>query len=165
VLFLNAGDYLYDAHTIEQVFATCDKADVYYGEALFVDAKGGPVGKRSEVTPHRLPTRLSWKDLKYGMVVSHQAFIVRRALANAFDTRYRICADIDWMITCLKHSTCICYTGKIISCFLLGGISKQHQLRGWKERYLILQKHYGVIPNFFHHLWIAVRYLLSGRRY
>jgi len=165
VLFLNAGDYLYDDHTIAHVFAACDQADVYYGEAMFVDALGRPVGLRSEVTPHRLPARLSWKDLKYGMVVSHQAFIVRRALAASFDTRYRICADIDWMITCLKQSQHICYTGQIISCFRMGGISKQHQLKAWKERYRILQQHYGAIPNFFHHLWIAIRYLLSGRRY
>ncbi|MBX5438826.1 MAG: glycosyltransferase [Thermoflavifilum sp.] len=165
VMFLNADDYLYAHNTVEQIFASCQQADAYYGETMFVDAAGHPIGLRSAITPHRLPEQLNWKSLKYGMAVSHQGFVVRRQLAPPFDVQYHICADIDWMIRCLKQCTTICHTQTIISCFAVGGLSKQRQRRAWKERYLILQKHYGILPNFFHHLWIALRYLFSGRRY
>ncbi|SFV28262.1 glycosyltransferase family 2 protein [Thermoflavifilum thermophilum] len=165
VMFLNADDYLYANNTIEQVFTFCSQADAYYGETMFVDVMGNPVGLRSAVTPHRLPEKLNWKSLKYGMTVSHQSFIVRRELAPYFDIRYHVCADIDWMIVCLKRCQTVCHTRIVISCFRTGGLSKQRQRKAWKERYLILQKHYGVLPNFFHHLLIVLRYLFSGRRY
>ncbi|MCL6524920.1 MAG: glycosyltransferase [Thermoflavifilum sp.] len=165
VMFLNAGDYLYDDHTIENVFNTCKYADVYYGDTLFVDEQDRPVGLRSEITPHRLPAALSWKDLKFGMTVSHQSFIVRKVLTPHFDTRYRICADIDWVIVCLKRSQTICSTKAIISCFRTGGLSKQRQKQAWRERYRILKKHYGVLPNIWHHVYIVWRYLFSGKRY
>ena len=36
----------------------------------------------------------------------------------------------------------------------------QHTQKAWKERYLVLQKHYGWLPNLFAHGWILFRRLL-----
>lgn len=162
-LFLNADDVLYAEDTLEMALQSCSGADVIYGEAMLIDEAGREIGLRSEKTPQKVPEKLNWKSLRYGMVVSHQAFIVRRELAPLYDLRYKICADIDWMITCLKNASHICHSHEVISKFRVGGASRQQQKRAWKERFYILQKHYGMVNNFFNHIYVSVRYLLSPK--
>lgn len=163
LLFLNADDMLADDQVISNMLATCIDADVYYGEAMFMDENGADIGLRSTQTPHKVPELLTWKSLKHGMVVSHQAFIIRRSLSPQYDLQYRVCADIDWMIRSLKAAGKICNTRQVVTRFRVGGTSKQHQQRAWKERYKILSRYYGHLPNFAHHLFIAVRYIFSKR--
>jgi glycosyltransferase involved in cell wall biosynthesis len=163
VLFLNADDKLHATDTLQMALSHCKQSDVLYGEALLIEEGGRPLGLRSEQTPHKTPRRLTWKSLRFGMTVSHQAFIVRRTLAVSYDLRYRICADIDWMIRCLKHCQTTCYTGLIISDFRIGGTSTQQRKAGWKERYRILRHHYGWLGNLFSHGYIVLRYLLGSR--
>ncbi len=163
VYFLNADDLLYDEETLSKAFAACGEADVIYGEALFINEKGESLGLRSQCTPHQVPENLNWKSLKYGMVVSHQSFIVRRNIAVEYDLKYRLCADIDWMIRCLKKAQKTCNTHLIIGKFRTGGVSKQQQKKSWKERYRILSRHYGTILNFFNHLFIGFRYLFKKK--
>lgn len=164
VLFLNADDLLYEKNTLEKAFTICSNADVIYGEAIFMNEAGEELGLRSQQTPHKVTENLNWKSLRYGMTVSHQAFIIRRSLVVNYDLKYHICADIDWMIRCLKKCETICNTHLILSKFRIGGTSKQQQKQAWKERYLILQKHYGMLPNFFNHIYIGLRYLF-GKKY
>lgn len=163
VMFLNADDVLYAPDTLEQALSHCHQADALYGEALFVDEQGNPLGLRSEVTPHQTPARLSWKSLRYGMSVSHQAFLIRRSLAPSYDLRYPVCADIDWMITGLKQCRTVCNTGQVICRFRIGGISQNKRRQGWKERFRILNRHYGAVPNTLRHGYIALRYLFSRK--
>lgn len=163
LLFLNADDVLADAAVVSKMFASCAHADVYYGEAMFMDENGVDIGLRSEQTPHKVPEQLTWKSLKHGMVVSHQAYVVRRSLSPLYDLQYKICADIDWMIRTLKASRNICHTQVVVARFRVGGASKQHQQLAWKERYKILSRYYGHIPNFAHHLFIGLRYIFSKR--
>ncbi|MBO9732357.1 MAG: glycosyltransferase [Chitinophaga sp.] len=163
LLFLNADDVLADTDVVSKMFATCAHADVYYGEAMFMDENGVDIGLRSEQTPHKVPEQLTWKSLKHGMVVSHQAYIIRRSLSPLYDLQYKVCADIDWMIRTLKASRNICHTHVVVARFRVGGTSKQHQQLAWKERYKILSRYYGHIPNFAHHLFIGLRYIFSKR--
>lgn len=163
VLFLNADDELFDDQVLEWVFATEADADVYYGDAALIDYQGKIIGLRSTYTPHKVPNHLHWKSLRWGMVVSHQAFIVKRSIAPPYDLQYKICADIDWMIRCLKKSKQICNTHLAISKFRVGGASKQQQKLAWKERFLILQRQYGGFSNLFNHAFIALRYLFSNK--
>ncbi|GAA4318116.1 glycosyltransferase family 2 protein [Compostibacter hankyongensis] len=163
VFFLNADDTFYDAGVLRGMIAACPDADAYYGEVLFVDEQDRELGLRSEQTPQRVPERLSWKSLRTGMVVSHQGFLIRRSLAAAYDLRYKVCADVDWMIRCLKQCRSACNTHLTVTRFRTGGTSKQRQRLAWKERYRILQKHYGVLPNFFTHLFIVARYIFSKK--
>ncbi len=164
VYFLNADDLLYDKETLAKAFGSCrPTVDILYGEAMFIDDNGKQLGLRSENTPHKVPEVLDWKSLRYGMVISHQSFIVRRSLAGEYNLQYRLCADIDWMIRCIRQSTTSCNTHLIISKFRTGGTSKQHQKNSWKERYAVLSKHYGAVPNFFHHVFIAVRYVFNKK--
>lgn len=163
VLFLNADDTLYSADTIEEVFNSCNNADVIYGEAMIVNDKGKELGLRSVKTPHKVPENLTWKSLRFGMVVSHQAFIIRRSLALPYDLQYRVCADIDWIIRCLKQCKSICNSHEIICNFRAGGTSHRNEKLAWKERYRIFNKYYGVANNFMNHILITFRYLIHKR--
>ncbi|MFL9484998.1 glycosyltransferase family 2 protein [Chitinophagaceae bacterium LWZ2-11] len=161
LFFLNADDQFYDNEVLEKMISSFDNADVYYGDVMVTDSDNNDVGLRSEVTPHKVPLELTWKSLKHGMVVSHQAFLVKRSITPLYDTQYKISADIDWMIKVLKSAKRIHNTQLIIAKFKTGGSSTQRQKLAWKERYNIFSKHYGSLTNFFNHLYIAVRYLIK----
>lgn len=163
VLFLNADDVLNASDTLQKAMDGCPGADALYGEAMFVTEDGTPLGFRSGITPHKTPERLNWKSLRYGMTVSHQAFLIRRTLAPEYDLRYPVCADIDWMIRGLKACNKVCNTRQVICRFRVGGISQNKRKQGWKERFQILKKHYGTVPNLAHHGFIAFRYLASRK--
>lgn len=163
ILFLNADDSLYSPDTLKNAFCVCGDADAIYGESMTVDEQGASLGLRSAYTPHRFPDLLNWKSFRFGMTVSHQSFIIRRRLAQSYDLQYRVCADIDWMIRSLKHCRVTCNSRSIISRFRTGGTSKRLQTLAWKERYMILAKHYGVIPNLINHVYIATRYIVSRK--
>ncbi|MDP2188256.1 MAG: glycosyltransferase family 2 protein [Sphingobacteriaceae bacterium] len=154
VLFLNAGDTLADAHVVSEMFATQSEADVYYGHAMVVNLDGKELGLRQPLPP----AHLNWKSLQWGMSVCHQAFVIKRSLALPYDLQYRICADIDWMIRCLKQATVTVHTGGLVCRFLADGLSSTHRKKAWKERYQVLSKHYGWFTNLLNHVYIVLRY-------
>ncbi len=156
--FLNAGDAFYDENTLEKLFNHQEKSDIVYGEAVVVNLQNEIQGYRN----HRAPKHLHSGSLRTGMVVSHQAIFVKRSLSRAYNLAYPLCADIDWMIDCLKKAHSIRNSGLVISRFLEGGISGQKRKKAWKERYIVLEKHYGWFPNLVAHLWIVLRYLIRA---
>lgn len=157
VLFMNAGDRLASPTVVEQVFSNYDDAtDVLYGEVMMVDEDRKPLGTRTEITTRKLPNDLSWKSMKLGMVVCHQAFIPRLALCPFFMDN-NLSADIDWVINILKKSRKNTNCNMVIADFLIGGVSKQRHRQSLKDRYNVLQHHFGVLPNFLNHLWIIIR--------
>ncbi|MFN3528708.1 MAG: glycosyltransferase family 2 protein [Bacteroidia bacterium] len=161
VLFLNAGDEFADDHLVTELFEAYSGADVMYGHALVVDLDGRPMGLRLPYPPEKL----HWKSLQWGMSVCHQAFIIRRELAVEYDLQYRICADIDWMIRSLKDCTYNVYSGQVICRFLADGLSSQHRRSAWKERYRVLNKHYGWFVNLLNHVLIVFRYPFRKKNY
>ncbi|BAV07188.1 Glycosyl transferase family 2 [Filimonas lacunae] len=161
VFFLNADDAFFAPDVLEKMMQAGGNADVIYGDVMVMDGEGKDIGLRSEVTPHQLPAVLTWKSLQYGMVVSHQAFLVKRAVAATYDLQYKIASDIDWMITTLKQAATTVNAGVIVAKFRTGGTSKERQQQAWKERYAILSKHYGAVANFIRHLFIAIRYIIK----
>lgn len=154
VLFLNAGDELYAADTITNVFSLSANADVYYGNTIVVDTAGKELGDR-RLKP---PAQLNWKSLKYGMCVSHQSFIAKRTLCDFYNLDYSISADIDWVINILKQSSKIVYSNNYISKFLEGGISNKSRTKALKERFAIMVNHYGFFQTLWNHLFILLRY-------
>jgi len=168
VIFMNASDTFYENTTLEKVFEKADNADIYYGEAQILEAETlKPLGLRSEITPQKTPMHLTWKSLKLGMVVCHQAFIPRRSLVPLYNLEYKYSADVDWVIACLKNAQKITNTGEIIANFSLGGLTTQKRKTSLKERYEVLKKHYGLIPNLFNHFLIFLRgifFILKRRK-
>jgi glycosyltransferase involved in cell wall biosynthesis len=157
VLFMNAGDEFSNTTVLEQVFSKYDnKTDVLYGEVMMVDENRKPIGTRTEITTRKLPKKLTWKSMKLGMVVCHQAFIPRRELCPKY-IDHNLSADIDWVIKILKKSRKNTNTEIVIADFLIGGVSKQRHRESLNNRYAVLQNHFGVIPNFFNHILITIR--------
>jgi len=157
VWFINAGDVLArPTIVVEMLQVYTAETDILYGEVMMVDEAGTQVGTRSEITPHQLPNDLNWKSLQRGMVVSHQAFLPRRSIAPMYMDS-NLAADIDWVIVCLKRAKKVSHTKLILAHFLLGGTSRQRHQESLKNRYTILQKHYGFVGNLFNHSWIVLR--------
>ncbi len=154
VLFLNAGDELYEKDTLAKIFATSLNADVYYGNTAVVNIQGQVLGDR-RLKP---PTELTWRSLKYGMCVSHQSFIAKRLLCDFYNLDYKIAADIDWVINVLKQSEKTVNTKIYISKFLVGGTSHKRQKSAWLERFRIMVKHYGFFQTIWNHLYIIIRF-------
>lgn len=161
VLFMNAGDVLYASDTIEKVFASARGADVYYGETEIVNEEGKSMGDR-RLKP---PAHLDWKSLRFGMCVSHQSFIPKRALCPPYDLQYKISSDIDWVINILKRSTTTVHTHTYISRFLAGGTSRQKTIKALRERFRLMIKHYGVLTVLGAHVIMAVKLFFYYIRY
>lgn len=158
IWFMNAGDEIYQAHSLESVFTLSKDADIYYGETEYRDLDNNLIGLRSKVTPHHLPQKLTWQSMRYGMVVCHQSFIVKREIAPQYqDKIHPYSADIDWVIECLKNAKQIQSTEKILALYLQGGFSRKHLKKSLSDRFQILKRHFGLIPTILAHVWILLR--------
>ena len=155
VLFMNSGDEIYDAATVENVLTTEPGADIYYGETEMFDETWKSLGQRR----HKSPERLTKASFRYGMSVSHQAIYVRRSIAEPYDLQYKLSADIDWILKALEKARKVVNTHRYVAKYLVGGMSKQKHRESLKERFNIFTKHYGLIPNLLNHGVIAVKLL------
>jgi len=163
VLFMNSGDEIYAPNTVSQVFSSASHADIYYGETEMIDQKGKSLGKRR----HHAPRSFTWKSFKYGMSISHQAIYIKRSITAPYDLRYQLSADIDWILKAAKKARYIVHTHQYVAKYLVGGMSKKRHWQSLKERFQILTKYYGFLPNIFHHGVIAFNlawYYLLHRR-
>lgn len=157
VWFMNAGDVIAEADTVEKMVAAGDaQTDIFFGEVLVVDEAGQALGTRSEISTQRLPEQLNWKSLRRGMVVCHQAFLPRTRITSPYIPN-NLSADIDWVINCLKKSKQNTHTHLILAHYLAGGLSKKRHRQSLLDRYEVLKKHYGFVPNLWNHLLIVLR--------
>lgn len=155
VWFMNAGDEIYDHDTLSYVFKdSTELAEIYYGETLIIDDEANELGMRRLETPEKL----TWKSLKYGMLVSHQSIIVSAKLAFNYNTNYQFSADFDWMVKVLQQAKTVKNTHYILSRFMDGGMTKQNIKAGLKERFKVMRKNYGLIPTLFNHLFMSLRF-------
>jgi glycosyltransferase involved in cell wall biosynthesis len=153
VLFMNSGDELYASDTVEKVFSTATDADIYYGETEMFNEQWQSLGRRR----HQVPEQFNWKSFRYGMSVSHQAIYIRRSLTEPYDLQYQLSSDIDWVIKAAKKAKKIVRVDGYVAKYLVGGMSKKRHRQSLKERFQIFTKHYGLIPNLFSHLVIAIK--------
>lgn len=158
VWFMNAGDEIYDADTLTHIVAAAkDDTDVVYGKACIVNADGVKVSEHHKPTPPNLQR----KHLLNGLVVCHQAIIVRRSVASRYNTDYRICADYNWVIEAVTASRKNVYLDEYVCKFLTEGVSQKQRKRAWKERFRIMCAHFGVLPTLWAHFLIVLKYPFS----
>lgn len=163
VIFMNSGDEFYDYDTVEKVFASAPDADIYYGETEMINEDGESLGQRR----HQAPENFDWKGFKYGMSISHQAIYIRRSLAEWYDRRYKLSADIDWIIRAAKKANKIVNVHQYVARYLVGGMSKAKHRESLAERFDIMRRYYGLIPTIWNHIVIAgnlAAYWLKHRR-
>ena len=169
VWFMNAGDEVFSPDTLSNIFGqiSAHLADIYYGETEFRNLENQYLGLRSEVTPLKLPENLSWASLQMGLVVCHQAVIVRRVIAPKYDLMHRYSADIDWIIKVLRQAEIVCNCKATVAIYLQGGFSRRNLLKSLLDRFSIMRIHYGLWRTVFNHFRIVLRsvfFLLSKRK-
>jgi len=165
VWFLNCGDHLHAADTVEKVASPPvslqkgeqgEMADVFYGETLLVNDARQPAGTMSELSTRHLPAHLHWRDYLNGMLVVHQSFIPRRELVPEY-LLHNLCADYDWCIRILKKSRNTVHTSLILTDYLMGGMSKQHHQQSLRDRFEVMRTHFGLPLTLAAHGWIVLR--------
>lgn len=163
ILYLNAGDYLPSATTLETVAACVGESEelpaVLYGDTDIVDEEGHFLRHR-RLAP---PEQLTWKSFRHGMLVCHQAFYARTDLARTllYHTQYRHSADVDWCIRVMKEAEQrhlpLRNIHAVVACFLVGGDSKKHHRESLCERFSVMRIHYGLLTTLAMHFWFIVR--------
>ncbi|MDR1781142.1 MAG: glycosyltransferase, partial [Tannerella sp.] len=107
------------------------------------------------------PERLDWKSFKMGMLVSHQAFIVKRSIATEYDLQYRFSSDFDWCIRCMKTANRIVNSGLRLVNYQYEGVTTANRKASLKERFAIMCKYYGTFATVILHIWFGFRFLLA----
>lgn len=161
IWYMHADDQIYASDTLERIMATHKDEDFIYGKALLVSESGE---ERSLETrkPHPSAASLTWRSMRQGMAINHQAMLVRRTLAPQYDLQYRYVADFDWLIRVLKQAQTVRDTGFYWCRFAEGGISTQHRNASLKERFRILKHHFGLVPTLWQHVLITFKALKRG---
>lgn len=162
VIFLNAGDKFHSPDTLEQYArATSEDVDIVYGDTVLVDNLGTEVGPRHLSAPERLDA----DSFRRGMLVCHQAFMVRRELAPDYDLQYRFSADYDWCVKCLRQTTAdrARRLGVTID-YLTDGLTDKNKLTSLGERFRIMASHYGMASAVARHISFVPRLIMRRLR-
>jgi len=158
--FLNAGDTFHEVDTLEKIANTISTTphglpSILYGETAIVNAERQFLHMRR----HKAPDVLTWKSFQQGMLVCHQAFLVKRTLAEPYNLQYKYSSDFDWCIRMMKKADVISNTHLILIDYLDEGMTTRHHKESLIERLRIMAKHYGWCKTIIMHLWFAIRLL------
>ena len=166
ICFLNAGDFFPNANVLDTIVSRSltgksrqQLPAVIYGDTDIVDNDGNFLRHR-RLAP---PRNLTWRSFRKGMLVCHQAFYARLDIARTvpYDTRYRYSADVDWCIRVMKEAermgTGLAYVDSVVVNYTQEGQTTKHHRDSLKERYRVMQCHYGAFTTALMHAWFAVR--------
>lgn len=163
VIFLNSGDRFHAPDTL-RLYAnaiTAKNPDIIYGDTDIVDINGRRKGPRHLSAP----AMLTVDSFSRGMLICHQAFMVRKAIAPRYDTDYRFSADYDWTIRCIKASR----PGSRINLravtidYLSDGLTDRNKRASLLERFKIMAAHYGMLRAILQHLSFIPRAIRRGK--
>lgn len=164
LVFLNAGDTLHAADTLETIVRSAlPLPGVLYGDTAITDEQGNFLHLRRL----RPPKNLSWKSFRQGMLVCHQAFYALTDIAKnlPYDPRYRYSADVDWCIRVMKEAQKrqlpLVNTQAILADYQEEGQTTIHHRDSLKERFDVMRRHYGLFSTVMMHLWFVVRQLIK----
>lgn len=164
VLFLNAGDRLHSADTLQIIADTAVRHDypgIIYGQTDIVNVDGRKISDRHLLAPDSL----TLQSFANGMVVCHQSFVALTELTQPFDLRYRFSADYDWCIRCLQHSRHNVNARCTIADYLAGGQTSANRRRSLAERFKIMSTYFGTAASAARHVRFLSRHLLNRLRH
>jgi len=125
---LNADDY-YLSGTITKVVETHKKnhADIYHGDIQYIAESG-------ELLSPATPDISKMNEMP---AIFHPTCFVRKSVydkVGMFDTQYKISADYDFLLRCLKQNFSFQYIPDVLTCFRLGGMSSScaSNIEGYK---------------------------------
>lgn len=163
VLFLNAGDSFHSADTLSAYASAIavSNPDIIYGDTDIVDAAGNRLGPRHLSAPEMLTA----DSFSHGMLICHQAFMVRKAIAPCYDTHFRFSADYDWTIRCIKASRAGSRINlhRVAIDYLSDGLTDKNKKASLLERFRIMAAHYGMPTAIGRHLSFIPRMLKRGK--
>lgn len=170
ICFLNAGDFFPNANVLDTIVSISltgksrqQLPAVIYGDTDIVDNDGNFLRHR-RLAP---PRNLTWRSFRKGMLVCHQAFYARLDIARTvpYDTRYRYSADVDWCIRVMKEAermgAGLAYVDSVVVNYTQEGQTTKHHRDSLKERYRVMQCHYGAFTTALMHAWFAVRVVVK----
>lgn len=158
LIFLNAGDAFHAPGTLATIADTIRRAgnpDIVYGQTQLVDADRKFVGMRHLSAPEHL----TFESFRHGMLVCHQAFIVRRDIAEPYDLQYRFSADYEWCLRCLRKAKVCANTHAVLIDYLTDGLTDRNHKASLRERYRIMCRYYGTLPTMLRHIGFLFRHL------
>lgn len=163
LLFLNSGDKFHASDTL-QAYADAIESkspDIIYGDTDIVDMEGKRLGPRHLSAP----AILTVDSLSKGMLICHQAFMVRKDIAPRYDTDYRFSADYDWCIRCIKASRAGDRVNlkRVTIDYLADGMTDHNKKASLLERFKIMAAHYGTMKAVGSHLSFIPRAIKRGK--
>lgn len=157
VLFLNAGDAFHSPHTLKSYArAIADtQPDIIYADTVIVDSS------RKFLRPRHLsaPDFLTVRSFSRGMLICHQAFMVRKEIAPKYDLGYRFSADYDWCLKCIRASR----PGRRVNLrevaidYLDNGLTVRNRPASLWERFRIMKKNFGLVRTLAAHFGFVPR--------
>ena len=149
LIFLNADDTFHDRETVERVMSVSAGEDLIYGrlerwddELDYRDVIGAEVKGRA---------------MLYGMRCHHQTIFCRREAFDRigrFDLTYRIAADYDWAVRAFQRADVSKrYVPVVVATMRRGGVSDVRYLDSVRERWRIVNRHYGRADVMRYALW------------
>jgi len=164
LVFLNAGDTLHAADTLETIVRSAQPLPgVLYGDTAITDEQG----KFLHLRRLRPPKKLTWKSFRQGMLVCHQAFYALTDIAKnlPYNPRYRYSADVDWCIRVMKEAQKrqlpLVNTQAILADYQEEGQTTIHHRDSLKERFDVMRRHYGLFSTVIMHVWFVFRQLIK----
>ena len=153
LLFLNAGDRLAHADTLEKVAkATKTAPDFIYGDALETDIKidNSPRISGKNTASPKIDTKPFYKaarryrDLPRGMFTHHQAMFYKLDIIRKhklwYSIIYEVASDYEFTAVFLQHAKKIVRLPIPICLFESGGISQKKVALGRREQFIIRDK-------------------------
>ena len=163
ILFLNAGDRFHSADTLAAYAEAIQKGkpDIIYGDTDIVSADGRRIGPRHL----KAPGILTFDSFSHGMLICHQAFMVRKQIAPPYDTDYRFSADYDWVIRCIRASRPGSRVNlrRVTIDYLADGMTDRNKKASLAERFRIMAQHYGMMQAIARHIGFIPRMLRRGK--
>lgn len=142
VLFLNAGD-TFSGKDVLEAYARRARIgdDIIFADTQIVDKDRQVLGPRH----YSAPEHLAKDSFAKGMLICHQAFMVRKGIVPEYDLRYRFSADYDWTIRCIQNADMERCTnlGFVAVNYLSDGLTDKNKWKSLRERYRVMAKHYG----------------------
>ncbi|WP_338815745.1 glycosyltransferase family 2 protein (plasmid) [Bernardetia sp. Wsw4-3y2] len=175
VLFLHAGDTIPTPQTLENAIndvlnkeTDFQKIDFIYGKVKIKHLDNSFTDYHKIAPTEKQLAKLGYKNFLEGMVICHQAMLVRREIAPLYDLDFRLAGDIDWSIRLFKEiekrkknkqEIRVKQTEIVIAHFLAGGISTSQKKKSLQERFAIFEKHIGFVGAVWQH------FVIFGKRF
>lgn len=161
ILFLNSGDAFHSAETLKKYAEAASRnPDIIYADTVIVDSARRTIGPRHL----SVPKVLTFDSFSHGMLICHQAFMVRRKIAPRYDTSYHFSADYDWTVKCIRNTMpgrCINLNSVEID-YLSDGLTDKNKYKSLRERYAIMAHHYGHTRTLLRHLSFIPRAIFKA---